>query len=288
MSNGSGSQDKWLLSIYPYVTKSTDITINSFQFDAIANSNFIQFTPITYGNYLGSAGQSKPWQHVAITYSQDTNKICLFLNGVLMGEAQRHTPNYNITSLFSVGLREDYSGVLSGVFNGRIADLRIVSKNIYQSGETSRAITVPTMPLTNTGYGNVNQDITSSDVKLLAFPSGIVSNANNAIINELRPNIENVRIAGITSTKVIIEFRAVNRGIISTKNLVWQKNTINTETDALSLVDSGIFNAGAIYDRNNPLTSIELPIEANKVYHFSIVLKNHAGTAYSDIYQFKT
>lgn len=296
MSDGIDSGNKWILSIAPNKQNG----LNYFQFERKANGEgdvFIIPIPYTEGNL---------WQHIAITYNAQNNNLCFYLNGLLACKTLQPAPAQMTTNAtLDVGVRDSINSIKTGVFNGRIKELRIANKNIYLNGETTGEIDAPTGnifeegQLQPWGYGfETNpyyQDIQPENCVLLTlrmfyYSSQLYSRAPEATVNFNRPSIKNIRIVGLYAQKVLIEYELASYGLISKTYINILKNRQYPGYIYYENLDNTVLPCTTVYPgaREEVTVIEEIAIEANLTYNFQIMAVSSAGTAISNIYYFKT
>jgi hypothetical protein len=175
----------------------------------------------------------------------------------------------------------------SGVFNGRIKDLRIAADNMYSSGETTGQITVPESPPAIWYPSEVL--LTFRLDTYLQYYNSVMAPEGVAQFN--RPQIKNVKIVGLYAEKVLIEYELESSQLITKTYISFQENSYVPDfPDNLFIENQTLLNTTTIYPGNRVSVTVleEIPVVANRCYHFSILVASSAGTAQSNIYQFKT
>jgi hypothetical protein len=296
MSDGIDAGNKWVLSIAP----NKQDGLNYFQFERKSNGEgdvFIIPIPYTEGNL---------WQHVAITYNAQNNNLCFYLNGLLVCKTLQPAPAQMTTSAtLDVGVRDSIGATKTGIFNGRIKELRIANKNVYLNGETTGEIDAPTGnnwavegELQPWGYGFEGyphyQDIQPGNCVLLTlrmlYYSQLYSRVPEAVVNFNRPSIKNIRIVGLYAQKVLIEYELASHGLISKTYIGILKNRQYPGYTSYENLDYTVLPCTTVYPgaREEVTVIEEIALEANLTYNFQIMAVSSAGTAISNIYYFKT
>jgi hypothetical protein len=278
LSDGLTS-DRWILSIAPYKLNGN----YCFQFERISSGeDDIFMVPIAYTE--GAA-----WHHIAITYDETSKNLCFYLNGTLICKIYRPVrTQISSNATLDVGVRNTVGSSKSGVFNGRIKDLRIVGDNAYSSGETAGQITVPSSPLSDYYYNQML--LTFKQQNYFISPNSVMAPEGVAQFN--RPLIKDVKVVGVYAEKVLIEYVLESFQLITKTYISLQENSYvpDSPDNNLFIENQNLLNTSTIYPGNRTAVTVleEISVVANRCYHFSILAASSAGTAQSNIYQFIT